>query len=171
MPVSELSHEEQQELIDDIRDFAGRNADYYLKRWAPVLLGRRRLCGFNPAAFVFGIFWFAYRKMYFMIVMVLFISVIMSPIERQLLAWFHYRGSEQTVSTVSALTLSSIAGVFGNRIYLWHALRKIDRVRRGGLSAAERGRRLARVGGVSLVSGLAIPFLVFALVAVAYLLD
>ncbi|UYZ63744.1 DUF2628 domain-containing protein [Hymenobacter weizhouensis] len=124
--------------------FFGPQAEYYLERWRLRQQGRRLT--FNLAAFLAGLFWFAYRRMYLVFFCLLGFLLVESMAEEAVF------GEPSTASTIAAnLLFGSLYGFLGNNLYLWHAERKIRRLLALGLPKDELLVRLRRAGGTSWV--------------------
>jgi hypothetical protein len=163
-----LPHEEQVRLVAEMRAFVGPNFGYYVARWAPVLLGRRRMAGFNPGAFIFGAFWFAYRKMWLMLLLWYIAIAGVGYLEDCVVYTIGYGREDVKVHSIAMLILLTISGIFGNRIYLWHARRKIGKVRRLNLPDEQRDQKLARLGGTSALAAI-VPLLPLGIMVAVYL--
>ena len=50
-----------QQEREELRIFVGKNADYYISKWEEIADTK---ISWNWAAFLFGLLWFGYRKMY-----------------------------------------------------------------------------------------------------------
>ncbi len=63
--------------------YFGKNSDYYLDRWKEYKDGRK--ISFKPYAFLFGIFWFLYRKMYLIFLLIIVVLIVEGIVEDYIL--------------------------------------------------------------------------------------
>ncbi|GAB2786032.1 hypothetical protein HNQ93_004313 [Hymenobacter luteus] len=123
--------------------FFGSNAEYYLKYWR--LRQQGNSISFNASAFFGGLFWFAYRRMY----LILFLIVVVAMLEG-MLEDVVFRLPPSTGRTLLAnLVFCSLYGFLGNSLYLWYAERRMRKILHLGLPKEELLRRLRRAGGTS----------------------
>jgi hypothetical protein len=117
----------------------GRNADYYLGRWAKMDSSGSAV-SWNWAACLLNLFWFAWRKMWLVLVLFLIANVVLGLAGAAVPALGSY-------IHLPMIGLTFITGAYGNYLYR----RKIERL------AAETGPsddpaaldRLRRRGGTS----------------------
>lgn len=129
--------------------FFGKNADYYLHKWREWEQGRR--ISFNAAAFFAGLLWFIYRRMYWVVGLILLLILVENEVEQQLVQRFAFplAPENQTRTVVFNLLLATCFSAFGNCIYLSYTRRKIQRVLQRETSEEAILRQLRRRGGVS----------------------
>jgi hypothetical protein len=147
----------------DLRVFVRRNADYYLKKWAPALRFGGG-AGFNWAAFLFSGLWLPYRKMYK--ITFIFYGFVLLEVAAELAIAGLVPGSEKGVELVGrlvSLVATIIIGKSGNAWYLSHAQKAIAGVRSLGLPAGESTKELARRGGTNLPAAFGLMLLLGAL--------
>lgn len=147
----------------DYAAFVGDNFPVYRQRWK-LDTGVGSAGGtWHWPAFLFGVVWIMYRKMYDTAAIWLGLTVIISLIERLL-------DVPASLSLLVTLVISVIMGVCGNGWYLEHCQREIARVcPANGNSDTRMRRELAERGGTSIGSalaaiGLAVVFSVLAAV-------
>ena len=149
----ELADEVKTPLERDLRIFAGRNGDYYLRKWSPALEGVGKL-GFNWAAFLFALIWLPYRKMYRIGFLYCGLFVVETIAETIFVALSP--GSAQAVESLGRL-VGLVACIYvggkANGWYLAHARGAIAEVRSEGLPDEEYRIELGRRGGTSLLRG------------------
>ena len=153
---------------EEITAFVGKNADYYYKRWAPLIEGQD-WTGFNWAPFFFSGFWLPYRKMYqtaFGFYGCIFLATVIEEISSD-----HGTPQNQTLWHILRLTAAIICGAYGNRWYFNHAKDVIAQVRSKQLPDNVFMNELSKRGGTSIVAGVGF-FVVFAvaLSAIAFLM-
>lgn len=138
-----------------LRAFVGPRADYYLAKWSPALQETSRSVGMNWAAFFLSGFWFPYRKMYKLTV-ILYAFIVVEAIGEHVL--FITLGGQATIpewpNRLVTLLFAAVCGKYANRWYLSHAEEKISRLRATGFENEGLWRALARRGGTSLGASL-----------------
>lgn len=143
----------------EVRAFIGKEADYYLKKWQPILEGRGCWAGFNWAAFFLTGVWLAYRKMYkatfiyygTRIVGGIFLGAILGEhIESNFL--------EILVDLVAGI----VCGTFGNIWYFFRTQKAIDGIRLPGLQEEVHLQSLSKLGETNL--GLSIGLCILSIV-------
>lgn len=139
------------------RHFIGKNADYYLAKWARMDEKNNKM-SFNWAAFIFGFSWVAYRKMY------TYAALFIVLVGLETLLEYMLDFSENASRAVTAV-IAFYFGFFGNYIYKLHTEAKTKEIV-GQRLWNEARSELTRQGGTSYVA--AIGFVV-ALVAVILL--
>jgi hypothetical protein len=135
----------------DLRVFVGPNADYYLRSWEPALRMHRVARGFNFWAFLFGVNWLLFRRMYRIAFAVYAILVADAFVEALfcvgMAGWDELpRGPALVVGLIVAL----MCGAGANRWYLLHAQKVIAQVDALGLPTDERLKLLQCRGGTRL---------------------
>ncbi|WP_297888024.1 DUF2628 domain-containing protein [Sulfurihydrogenibium sp.] len=132
---------------EELRLFVGKNADYYIAKWEE--LGDSGKVSWNWAAFMFGLLWFAYRKMYphafgFMMFSLLlqYIQVVMK--------------THPVVIGISNILISVAIGMFGNYLYYQYAKKKIKEIKENVQDEKLRTVEIVRNGGTSLSTAIAI---------------
>lgn len=139
----------------ELRAFVRRNADFYLRAWAPALTGSGRITRVNIAAFFFPAFWLGYRKMYAIFCILAF--VVIAEYLAEFFIFVAILGLDEppwATSIVFGLIAAVICGVCGNQWYLSYARRAMARVRAKGLDEAAYLRELSRIGGTSILAPL-----------------
>lgn len=142
------------------RAYFGREADYYMNQLAKLRGGQR--LDFSLVAFLFGLAWMIYRKMYAVAFAALMIILLEGTLEEAVLQLLRVPESASgAFGTVVSIVLGIFVGTYANRVYLWDARRAIRQVvqERPQASAAELTGRIRRSGGTSVLA------LVVALVA------
>lgn len=156
-----------------VRAFVGSKADYYLRRWAPLLEGKTWGAGFNWAAFFLTGLWLPYRKMYKITAIFLGFWVVESLGEE-----LFFQSSFARPGAVGQwqfdvglnLVVSALFGLLANRLYLSHVRHAVAVAALEGLEGDERSTSLAKRGQTSLFSALLFQGGFVALLAVAFLL-
>ncbi|UOE58213.1 DUF2628 domain-containing protein [Cytobacillus oceanisediminis] len=119
--------------------FVGKNYDTYIDRWDRLEEKNGRI-SWNWATFLFGPFWFGYRKMYvpllFILVAYLFVDLIL-----------YATGSDLWNLFIFPLTI--ILAMFGNYIYLKHTNKHINKANLTPLNNEQKMFYLKRKGGTS----------------------
>lgn len=153
----------------ELRAFIGKGADYYLKKWQPILGGQgRRRAGFNWAAFFLPGLWFPYRKMHKAAFIFYGISLIETILEEVLFVGILGKPESPFVlDFLYTIVVGIVCGAFGNIWYLSHTRKVTDEVRSKGLQEEAYFELLSKRGGTNLKKSLGffILFLLIALVA------
>ncbi len=106
---------------DELKAFIGKNADYYIKRFKKFEKGGS--LSWNWYAFLFGVLWMFYRKMYlygFSALAVIFsINLFISILK-----------IDQVISTGISLWLWIGFGMFGNYLYYLHVKNSISKIKK-----------------------------------------
>ena len=111
----------------------------------------------NWAAFFFGAFWMAYRKMYAVVIIYFIAQLLVSEVE----AFFALPVS---VKTATSIAFMFFCGFFGNPLYKRHIERKVAKIKTS-FKAELWDAQLRKKGGVSYIA----PVPVFVLVLVNWL--
>ncbi len=138
--------------VDDIQTFVGRNAEYYVSRWASFLKGGTGSAGFNWAAFFLVIWWLCYRKMYAVAAIVVGVIFLETFLEE--LIFVGGLGMPETpriVDFLVGISIGAICGLFGNRWYFRHAVKVIRDVHFKEREPEARKTALIKRGGTSWV--------------------
>ena len=135
--------------------FIGTNQVFYARQWQ---FAERNSLSFswNWAAFFFGVLWMAYRKMYLpcAIFVVTTLGIMSGAIALQLPL-----GTLQAVLQTVQICFVVLFGLYGNLVYRWHVQRTLRRI--GTQYPPEQAQQqMARWGGVSLLSVLAVTMLI-----------
>jgi hypothetical protein len=147
---TEEREESNSEQYRDLTIFVGKNADYYERKFYPILDGSSG-ASWNWPAFLFTWIWLAYRKMY--ITSVCYLVIVFAA------EWLF----QPPVSMVAAIG-SAICGVVGNHIYYLTSTWSVARIRAANVDSSMRSSELARRGGTSW-RGALILLVVFLLLA------
>src|SRR6185436_4922494 len=81
---------------------------------------------FNIFAFLFGLFWFTYRKMYVEALIILLAIIGESFIEELFLANSVDPGADKMISIIVTIVIATITGFLGNSLYIRHAQKSIN---------------------------------------------
>ena len=135
---------------DEIRDFVGDRAEFYLEHWAGLLESGRGRAGFNWAAFLLSFVWICYRKMYGIAAIVFGVIIVERVLEP--FYFIGYLGMPEAPGFLNPLVVfvvGWVCGVFGNQWYFRHATKRILNVRRQESELEVRRTKLAKLGGTS----------------------
>jgi hypothetical protein len=135
----------------DLRVFVGPNADFYLRRWTPRLLGQDRDTGKNIAAFFCPTFWLGCRRLYGVLLILFGVMAIDVVLE---FALIRANINPNGLGFLVVLILCVVCGVCGNGWYLTKAQRAIAEVRAQGLDGEAGLRAISYRGGINVVAGL-----------------
>jgi hypothetical protein len=109
--------ESEDELV---KQFVGKNSDYYLRKWNSSQNPARR-SGWNWAAFFLSVFWMAYRKMYKNTAMYILVWLLFGIV----LELLH---NDQLTNMLS-LFLAIATGMSGNAMYYTFTKKNIEKYR------------------------------------------
>ncbi len=146
----------------ELQAFVGSKADYYLERWSAILYSAGNGAGFNWAAFFIAPLWIAYRKMY--LVLLLFWSLICIEVMLEDMIFINileHAEVPRLVDRGSGLLIAVICGLFANRLYLWHAKKKIAEAQSEGHEGEQLLWQISKRGGTSLLASFGLNFLAF----------
>ena len=138
-----------------LRAFVGAKADYYLKKWAPLLRGATGSAGYNWAAFFLSGLWLPYRKMYKLTVVLGGVVLLESIAEEVVFVGvLRQQESPAALDRIVTLVIACICGACGNSWYLAHARKIIAEVESEGPDRETRFQMIAKRGGTSFASSL-----------------
>jgi len=139
--------------------FVGPRFAYYRNKWQ--LAGSRNGMSWNWAAFLFGPFWMAYRRMYWQVG----VYAIILCAEPVLHALFQIR-MPVVLSRPLLYAMALLLGFYGNQLYRWHAESTVQRLREYHWSPELVNDSLARCGRTSW-SGVAIMAVLIAVMVIS----
>jgi len=118
---------------DSLSLFVGDNSDFYFEKWG-ILHGEHgevRKTSWNWASFLVGFQWLGYRKMYKVIFVILLIWLIIDGL------LFILNAYHTSIDILIGLTTYLILGFKGNYLYYSHALREINKLKKGSFLAED----------------------------------
>ncbi len=118
--------------------------DYYLDVYKSYKAGEK--FNFNIWPFLFGIFWFLYRKLWFEAMIILLIYLFIFFVNIGIIE----SDKEWLINTVINFITATVFGFVGNYFYLKNAEKQINKVLSTTLDEKERIKILNKKGGVSL---------------------
>jgi len=144
----------------EVGAFIGKEADYYFKKWQPILEGQGQWAGFNWAAFFLTDLWLAYRKMY-KAIFVYYGAKIAGGVLLGAIIGKHI--DSRILEILVGLVAGIVCGVFGNIWYLSRTLKVVNEIRSQGLQEEAYFQSLSKFGGtnIRLSIGLLILVIVF----------
>ena len=147
--------------------FFGKNKAYYLGVWDRYQSGEN--LPFKPYAFLFGIFWFIYRKMYFEGLVIFLVSVLIGAIEQAVFSRYLFPSPDQMriISMVTNVTLACILGFSANYLYMKHTERKMAGFDNHASNKEEFTEILSKKGGTNLTVALGFLCMYIALILYA----
>lgn len=159
----------------EARAFIGKETDYYLKKWQPILEGRSQRAGFNWAAFFLTGLWLAYRKMFkgafIYCGIILIVSFLRSFYTLAILFKPEPPVAIDILEGLVYLATSIICGTFGNIWYLSRTRKGINEIRTQGLQDKAYFQSLSKSGGTSLGKSLGFLILSFLCAIVGFFLS
>lgn len=108
----------------DLVDFVGSQYPYYQQKWQ-LSDQPETAASWNWSAFLLGIFWLGYRKMFQPILVLLAVYLILDVID--MLAGFHPITSFVVVTAPYAAFV--LLGMYGNALYYRHANKQIEKLK------------------------------------------
>ncbi|WP_457622140.1 DUF2628 domain-containing protein [Persephonella sp.] len=105
---------------EELRAFIGKNSEYYIDKFKKFEEGKS--ISWNWSAFLFGVLWMFYRKMYVYGLIALAVIFIINVFIAAL-------GINQVISTGISLWLWIGFGMFGNYIYYIFVKNKIKKIK------------------------------------------
>ena len=137
---------------DEIKDwkiYLGEEANYYIPKWDKIQSGQ--IISFNIYAFIFGIFWMLYRKMYRTALIVGGFIILQLAAEELLMTKMYMTEEEfKPISWISTLAINTLLALFSNWLFYKEAKRKIADVK--NTTIGDYDLRLLDVGGTSVLS-------------------
>jgi len=140
----------------EVTAYVREKADYYLKKWQPILLGQGHWAGFNWAAFFLTGLWLAYRKM-FKGAFIFYGIMLIVPFLTSFYTFytFAFLGKPEppvaldTFEALPDLVAGIICGTFGNIWYLSHTRKAVNKIRTQGLQDEAYFQSLSKSGRTS----------------------
>ena len=130
--------------------FFGDSSDYYLTAYRNQMVHGDR--GFNIAAFLLGIFWLLYRKMYGyalgFFVIIFAIDKIIQLLSR---SFPFYKEPLGFVSLFITFAASIVMGFKGTPFYLGYANRKVNQIVTMYMDETQRIEELKKMGGTNVL--------------------
>ncbi|WP_375560990.1 DUF2628 domain-containing protein [Bernardetia sp. OM2101] len=126
--------------------FFHKSKEYYIDKLISYQKGQKFT--FNAFAFLFGLFWFTYRKMYVQALVILLILGIEGFLEVLLFPDM----DETTINNVNifmTILIATITGFTGNYLYIKHAERIIENTQKKYNDTEQIYEIVKRKGGVS----------------------
>lgn len=137
--------------------FVGAHHAYYRKQWHAAALHNGM--SWNWAAFLFGPFWLAYRRMYWQFG-VFIVGIGALPVTEALIG----RHVPHHVALPMIYAATIVLALYGNQFYKWHAEATIRRLRDYHWSPETVTDSLSRCGGTSWLGVVAMTALLFMVV-------
>lgn len=123
------------------RTFFGKNADYYEKIYNKMLNGASIV--FNPYAFLFSVFWIAYRKMYMEAIVFIMGLAFLNNFAMLVFGLYIY--------TVIIFMGMVFAGCYANIFYMKKAERVVGRAKESYNNRKDQLDYIEQEGGVSFI--------------------
>ncbi len=140
-----------QENNDTLKDWAtfvqSPHDTYYVEKW--IAIEDNGKDSFNIGAFFFGAFWMLYRKMYKESIIVMMLILLETYLEGYIISIFEWWEYEVVLNLISSLTIATVIGFFGNRLYLNSTNQKIKELKVINREQSAYQSVLAYVGGTS----------------------
>lgn len=150
MPEDKAAKTDNKKSLINIRDekelrrFVGKGADYYFGKWKTIER-TGNIVSFNLWAFLFGIFWMAYRKMYLFTFVVIVIIIAESVIEVVF-------DAPESLDRTASVVYGVMYALLGNYLYYVHIRKKLAMLRNDFTSPEKINEQIGNVGGTSWIS-------------------
>ena len=135
--------------IELYEEFFQKRKSYYLDKWAKLRNGQK--FSFNVFAFLFGLFWFMYRKMYIEAIIVFVAIIAESFLEELILTNNIGQDTRKVISIVGIIVIATIIGFLGNYFYLRKADRIIQVAKKKYTDNEQQKIFLKKKGGISFI--------------------
>ena len=93
-----------------------KSKEYYLDKLTKYKSGQKFT--FNIFAFLFGLFWFVYRKMYLQALIILLVIIGEGFIEQLILTNSVDENTSSIINIISTIAIATITGLLGNNLYI-----------------------------------------------------
>lgn len=147
--LDDIRDNEENDEIKDWRIFIGEQANYYIPKWEKIQSGQ--IISFNIYAFLFGIFWMFYRKMYRTALIVGGLLVFQFLIEDFLR--INMNITEEGFKPITwsfTLLINTLFALFSNWLFYLEGQRKIEQIKDSTIDDYEV--KLLQAGGTSILS-------------------
>lgn len=129
---------------NEYKAFIGKKADYYIEKWVEIEKQHTKT-SWNWGAFLFGLLWMLYRKMYFYTLIAVSILCGIGIMES-------FIGITDVFDALLSFIFCLLFGMFGNYLYRRYTENKILRIKREGTEDSLLTAELARRGGTTWVA-------------------
>ncbi|MCC6723153.1 MAG: DUF2628 domain-containing protein [Saprospiraceae bacterium] len=146
------------EDIELYEAFFQKSKSYYLDKLMRFNTGQEYR--FNFFAFLFGLFWFVYRKMYVEAFIIIAFIIIEGLVEELVVP----ESLSKVANIIATLAISTITGFLGNNLYIRKAHRTIIEAKEKFQDMEAQKTFLAKKGGVSFIVLIALFLLIFGVV-------
>ncbi|MFD2570089.1 DUF2628 domain-containing protein [Spirosoma soli] len=145
--------------------FFGPQADYYLQAAEDVQEGKIK---FNPAAFLCGVLWMGYRKMYVQAFITLVIILAESFAED---IFFPALSQNKGFGVLSPIIVNTIIGFIANRLYINFAKRQVEAVVNHSAEKPDEAvlTLIQKKGGVAWYGPILVVFMILVMAVVLFL--
>ena len=126
-----------------------KSKEYYIDKLTKYKSGQKFT--FNVFAFLFGLFWFVYRKMYIQALLILLAIIGESFIEQLILANNVDENTSKTINIISTIAIATITGLLGNNLYIKQAEKSIALAKTKYKDNEQLEKAIKRKGGVSYI--------------------
>ena len=123
-----------------------KSTTYYLEKLEKFNKGDKYT--FNVYAFLFGIFWYLYRKLYLETLLIIGIFLLLSLAESLFIQLFRL-GTTKVIDFLATFVSAGIAGSLANYLYLKKAYREIKAAINRGGEAEFVKMKIKQKGGVT----------------------
>jgi hypothetical protein len=128
MEMEELKDEMTGDIKTEyLEQYFGKKKDYYLPKLQALENGEKY--SFNLNAFLFGVFWVLYRRMYFYVFILLLVAVAESKLEKIILDRFgNTYDMQMSLRLLWLIIFGTVLGNFGNYFFLEYSKKKVKKI-------------------------------------------
>jgi len=128
MEMEELKDEMTGDIKTEyLEQYFGKKKDYYLPKLQALENGEKY--SFNLNAFLFGVFWVLYRRMYFHVFILLLVAVAESKLEKILLDRLgNTYDMQMSLRLLWLIIFGTVLGNFGNYFFLEYSKKKVKKI-------------------------------------------
>lgn len=136
----------EEETLEEVMEFVGKNKEVYKKKWSKFKQDKKGIqYSWNWAALVFGVYWFAYRKMngyaYFILGIWVLVDLVLIITTKQ-----------ASSNTSSFLGMFIIIALLSNQSYLDFVIKKVKKLKKQYPNKDERLEMIKKRGGISWIN-------------------
>jgi len=146
MEIEEQKNDKIEDInIEYFENYFGNSNDYYMPKL--IAFERGKKYSFNLRAFLFGMFWFLYRRLYIHSLIILLVILIESVIERIIITWLgNTKDIELSLRITWLIMFGIVCGYLGNYFYLKQSKKKVEQIIEKTSEESQKMRKLKKSG-------------------------
>ncbi len=146
MEIEEQKYEKIEDInIEYFENYFGNSKDYYMPKL--IAFERGKKYSFNLSAFLFGMFWFLYRRLYIHSLIILLVILIESRLERIVITLLgNTKDIELSLRITWLIMFGIVCGYFGNYFYLKQSKKKVEQIIEKTAEESQKMRKLKKAG-------------------------